>query len=150
MRCGTSAKVGHSFRTIDECVKLSKEDVTIRTSILDKRFLFGDRGVYDKLVERFQKDVIAGRGAEFVAAKLQERHDRHAREGDSRYRVEPNVKDGKGGLRDLQTLFWLAKYIHGGKTLQEVLDNSAFTPPTRRSSCAKVASCGPCAATSIS
>jgi [protein-PII] uridylyltransferase len=121
-------KVGHSFRTIDECVKLSKEDVTIRTSILDKRFMFGDRGVYDKLVERFQKEVISGRAAEFVAAKLQERHDRHAHEGDSRYRVEPNVKDGKGGLRDLQTLFWLAKYIHGGKTLQEVLDNSAFTP----------------------
>lgn len=121
-------KVGHSFRTIDECIKLSKEDVTIRTSILDKRFLFGDRSVYDKLVERFQKDVIQGRGAEFVAAKLQERADRHAREGDSRYRVEPNVKDGKGGLRDLQTLFWLAKYIHGGKTLQEVLDNSAFMP----------------------
>ncbi len=121
-------KVGHAFRTIDECVKLSKEDVTIRTSILDKRFLFGDRGVFDKLNERFQKDVIAGRGAEFVAAKLQERADRHAREGDSRYRVEPNVKDGKGGLRDLQTLFWLAKYIHGGTNLQQVLDNAAFSP----------------------
>ncbi len=121
-------KVGHAFRTIDECVKLSKEDVTIRTSILDKRFLFGDQATADKLAERFQKDVIAGRGAEFVAAKLQERDDRHAREGDSRYRVEPNVKDGKGGLRDLQTLFWIAKYIHGGKSLTEVLDNSAFTP----------------------
>ncbi|MEQ1781132.1 MAG: [protein-PII] uridylyltransferase [Hyphomonadaceae bacterium] len=121
-------KVGHAFRTIEECVKLSREDVTIRTAILDKRFLFGDRGVYDKLSERFQKDVIAGRGTEFVAAKLQERADRHAREGDSRYRVEPNVKDGKGGLRDLQTLFWLAKYIHGGVSLREVLDNSAFTP----------------------
>jgi [protein-PII] uridylyltransferase len=121
-------KVGHAFRTIDECVKLSKEDVTIRTAILDKRFLFGDRSVFEKLNERFQKDVIAGRGAEFVAAKLQERADRHAREGDSRYRVEPNVKDGKGGLRDLQTLFWLAKYIHGGSSLQEVLDNAAFSP----------------------
>jgi [protein-PII] uridylyltransferase len=121
-------KVGHAFRTIDECVKLSKEDVTIRTSILDKRFLFGDRGVFEKLNERFQKDIIAGRGAEFVAAKLQERADRHAREGDSRYRVEPNVKDGKGGLRDLQTLFWLAKYIHGGDNLQQVLDNAAFSP----------------------
>ncbi|MEZ6029274.1 MAG: [protein-PII] uridylyltransferase [Hyphomonadaceae bacterium] len=121
-------KVGHSFRTIDECVRLSKEDVTIRTAILDKRFLFGDRGVFDKLSERFQRDVVQGRGAEFVAAKLQERDERHEREGDSRYRVEPNVKDGKGGLRDLQTLFWLAKYIHGGETLMEVLDNSAFTP----------------------
>jgi [protein-PII] uridylyltransferase len=121
-------KVGHAFRNIDECIKLSKEDVTIRTSILDKRFLFGDRGVFDKLAERFQKDIVAGRSAEFVAAKLQERADRHAREGDSRYRVEPNVKDGKGGLRDLQTLFWLAKYIHGGANLQQVLDNAAFSP----------------------
>jgi len=121
-------KVGHAFRSIDECIKLSREDVTIRTSILDRRFLFGDRGVFDKLSERFQKDIVQGRGAEFVAAKLQERADRHAREGDSRYRVEPNVKDGKGGLRDLQTLFWLAKYIHGGDNLQEVLDNAAFSP----------------------
>jgi [protein-PII] uridylyltransferase len=121
-------KVGHSFRTIDECIKLSREDVTIRTSILDGRLLFGDQGVADKLAERFQKDVIAGRGAEFVAAKLLERDQRHEREGGSRYRVEPNVKDGKGGLRDLQTLYWIAKYIHGGKTLSEVLDASAFTP----------------------
>ena len=121
-------KVGHAFRNMDECIKLSREDVSIRTSILDKRFLFGDRSVADKLAERFQKDVIAGRGAEFVAAKLQERDERHEREGGSRYRVEPNVKEGKGGLRDLQTLFWLAKYIHGGNTLQEVLDNAAFSP----------------------
>jgi [protein-PII] uridylyltransferase len=121
-------KVGHSFRTIDECVKLSREDVTIRTSILDKRFLFGDRSVAGKLAEKFQRDVVAGRGAEFVAAKLQERDERHEREGGSRYRVEPNIKEGKGGLRDLQTLFWLAKYIHGGSTLAEVLDNAAFMP----------------------
>jgi [protein-PII] uridylyltransferase len=121
-------KVGHSFRTIDECIRLSKEDVTIRTSILDQRFLFGDKGTADKLWERFQKDIVAGKGAEFVAAKLEERNDRHEREGGSRYRVEPNVKDGKGGLRDLQTLFWLAKYIHGGTRLSEVLDNAAFSP----------------------
>ncbi|MBI1360583.1 MAG: [protein-PII] uridylyltransferase [Alphaproteobacteria bacterium] len=120
-------KVGHAFRTIDECIRLSKEDVTIRTAILDRRLLFGDRGLADKLSERFQKDVVAGRGAEFVAAKLAERDQRHEREGGSRYRVEPNVKDGKGGLRDLQTLYWLAKYIHGGETLTQVLDNAAFT-----------------------
>jgi [protein-PII] uridylyltransferase len=121
-------KVGHAFRTIDECIKLSKEDVTIRTAILDRRLLFGDKGLAEKLSERFQKDVVVGQGAEFVAAKLAERDARHEREGGSRYRVEPNVKDGKGGLRDLQTLYWLAKYIHGGDALAEVLDNSAFTP----------------------
>ena len=124
-------KVGHAFRTIDECIRLSRDDVTIRTAILDARFLFGDRGVFDRLSERFARDVVTGRGAEFVDAKLRERDERHAREGDSRYRVEPNIKDGKGGLRDLQTLFWLAKYIHGGRSLREVLENSAFTPSDR-------------------
>jgi [protein-PII] uridylyltransferase len=121
-------KVGHAFRTIDECIKLSKEDVTIRTAILDRRMLFGDKGLAEKLSERFNKEVVAGKGAEFVAAKLAERDARHEREGGSRYRVEPNVKDGKGGLRDLQTLYWLAKFIHGGDVLADVLDNSAFTP----------------------
>ncbi|MDZ4761574.1 MAG: [protein-PII] uridylyltransferase [Alphaproteobacteria bacterium] len=121
-------KVGHSFRTIEDCIKLSREDVTIRTAILDRRLLFGDRAVAEKLSERFSRDIVAGRGSEFVAAKLAERDQRHEREGGSRYRVEPNIKDGKGGLRDLQTLYWLAKYIHGGETLVEVLDNSAFTP----------------------
>ncbi len=120
-------KVGHAFRTVDECIKLSKEDVTIRTSILDRRFLFGDQALYEKLSERYQKDIVTGRGPEFVAAKLAERDDRHGKDGDSRYRVEPNVKDGKGGLRDLQTLYWIAKYIHGGDNLEQVLDNSAFT-----------------------
>ncbi len=119
-------KVGHAFRTVDECVRLSRQDVVIQTSILDRRFLFGDAELAASLDEKFAKDVVAGRGAEFVKAKLAERDERHKREGGSRYRVEPNVKDGKGGLRDLQTLFWIAKYLHGGRTLDEVLDNAAF------------------------
>jgi [protein-PII] uridylyltransferase len=124
-------KVGHAFRTIDECIKLSREDVTIRTAILDRRYLFGDRALAEKLSERFQREIVDGRGAEFVAAKLQERDDRHEREGGSRFKVEPNIKDGKGGLRDLQTLYWIAKYVHGGETLDEVLSNSAFTRQDR-------------------
>jgi [protein-PII] uridylyltransferase len=124
-------KVGHSFRTIDDCIKLSKDDYTIRTAILDRRLLFGDKQLAEKLSERFQKEIVHGRGAEFVAAKLAERDARHEKEGDSRYRVEPNVKDGKGGLRDLQTLFWIAKYIHGGETLGEVLENSTFSANDR-------------------
>ena len=62
---------------------------------------------------RFRKEVVAGSAAEFVAAKLAERDQRHIRMGDSRYVVEPNVKDGKGGLRDLHTLYWIGKYVHG-------------------------------------
>ncbi|MBI1340658.1 [protein-PII] uridylyltransferase [bacterium] len=121
-------KVGHAYRTIDECIKLARDDVTIRTSILDQRHLLGDPQLALKLQERFRKDLVAGKGAEFAAAKLAERDARHAKEGGSRYRVEPNVKDGKGGLRDLQTLFWIAKYLHGGDTLRQVLNNAAFAP----------------------
>ncbi|ACT60765.1 [protein-PII] uridylyltransferase [Hirschia baltica] len=120
-------KVGHAFRTIDECIRLSKEDYTIRTAILDKRLLFGDKDVAKELDDRFDKDIVEGRAAEFVQAKLEERDRRVSREGSSRFRVEPNVKESKGGLRDLQTLFWLAKYIHGGSNFNGVLKNHVFS-----------------------
>ena len=105
-------KVGHASRTIEECLKLSREDFTIRTSILESRRLTGDERLAQELKRRFREDVIKGTGSEFVAAKLKERDERHARAGASRYLVEPNVKEGKGALRDLNTLFWIAQYLH--------------------------------------
>src|ERR1700722_1299499 len=105
-------KVGHASRTVDECVKLSKEDFTIRTSILEARQLTGDERLAEELKRRFREEVLKGTGADFVSAKLKERDERHSRAGASRYLVEPNVKDGKGGLRDLNTLFWIAQYLH--------------------------------------
>ncbi|MCR5873988.1 [protein-PII] uridylyltransferase [Phenylobacterium sp. J426] len=119
-------KVGHASRTIDECVKLSREDFTIRTSILEARRLTGDEELADELIERFRNEVVKGTGAEFVAAKLKERDDRHARAGASRYMVEPNVKEGKGGLRDLNTLFWIAQYLHPGESLEKVMQLAIF------------------------
>ena len=106
-------KVGHATRTIDQCVKLAQADMTIRTAMLDARLLFGDRQFFDMMTQRLQTEVIAGSARAFIDAKLAERAGRHKRSGESRYKVEPNVKDGKGGLRDLHTLHWLAKYIHG-------------------------------------
>src|SRR4051812_46780044 len=119
-------KVGHASRTIEECVKLSKEDFTIRTSILEARRLTGDAKLAEDLVRRFQSDVVKGTGAEFVAAKLKERDERHARAGASRYMVEPNIKEGKGGLRDLNTLFWIAQYLHPGQSIEKVLQLEMF------------------------
>src|SRR3954454_12000780 len=87
--------------------------MTIRTAFLEARWLWGDEKVFDLAMVRFRKEVVAGSAAEFVAAKLAERDERHVRMGDSRYVVEPNVKDGKGGLRDLHTLYWIGKYVHG-------------------------------------
>ncbi|RAK57224.1 [protein-PII] uridylyltransferase [Phenylobacterium deserti] len=120
-------KVGHASRTVEECIKLSREDFTIRTSILEARRLTGDPELAQELVRRFQADVVKGTGAEFVAAKLKERDDRHARAGASRYMVEPNVKEGKGGLRDLNTLFWIAQYLHPGEPIEKVMQLEMFT-----------------------
>ncbi len=108
-------KVGHASRTVEECIKLSKADFTIRTSILEARRLTGDEALGADLVKRFGHEVTKspGSAAAFVSAKLHERDERHARTGMSRYMVEPNVKEGKGGLRDLHTLIWIAEYLHG-------------------------------------
>ena len=88
-------KVGHATRSIDECIRQSKADMTIRTAILEARFLLGDHVLFDELIKRFDEEVVRGTAAEFVAAKLGEREERHRRSGQSRYLVEPNVKDGK-------------------------------------------------------
>jgi [protein-PII] uridylyltransferase len=105
-------KVGHSLRSAGELIALSKKDVTVRTAFLEARLLWGAGEVFDGAMRRFRKEVVAGTAAQYVAAKLAERDARHVRMGDSRYVVEPNVKDGKGGLRDLHTLYWIGKYVH--------------------------------------
>jgi [protein-PII] uridylyltransferase len=119
-------KVGHATRSIDECIRQAKADMTIRTAILESRFLLGDKKLFDELMTRFDKSVIQGTGPEFVAAKLNEREERHRRAGQSRYLVEPNVKDGKGGLRDLHTLFWIAKYVYRVHDVEELIDRGVF------------------------
>ncbi|GAA3058234.1 [protein-PII] uridylyltransferase [Rhizobium viscosum] len=105
-------KVGHATRTIDECIALSKSDMTIRTAILEMRFICGLQSLETELESRFDKEIVTGTGPEFIAAKLAERDERHRKAGDTRYLVEPNVKEGKGGLRDLHTLFWISKYYY--------------------------------------
>jgi len=120
-------KVGHATRNIDDCVRLSRSDMTIRTGILEARFVWGERPLYDELLVRFDREVIKGSGNEYVQAKLAERDSRHTKAGESRYLVEPNVKDGKGGLRDLQTLFWIAKHYYRVRTGEELIKEGVFT-----------------------
>jgi [protein-PII] uridylyltransferase len=106
-------KVGHATRTIEQCVKLSISDVTIRTSLLDARLIHGDSRLFADFETRFRNKVVAGSARAFIAAKMAERDVRHRIAGVSRYKVEPNIKDGKGGLRDLHTLHWLSRYLYG-------------------------------------
>ena len=119
-------KVGHATRSVDESIRQARGDMTIRTAILETRFLTGDQPLYDELVARFDKEVVQGTASEFVTAKLAEREERHRRGGQSRYLVEPNVKDGKGGLRDLHTLFWIAKYVYRVRETDELVERGVF------------------------
>jgi len=120
-------KVGHSIRSVPQLIALAKKDMTIRTAALEARWLWGDEQLFVEAMSRFRKDVVAGTAAEFVAAKLAERDARHVRMGDSRYVVEPNVKDGKGGLRDLHTLYWIGKYVHGVERPADLVGAGLFT-----------------------
>ncbi len=120
-------KVGQAVRSVDECVRSAKADITIRTSLLESRALWGENQLYETFRQRFDKEVVAGSGPAFVEAKLAERNERHRRLGDSRYVLEPNIKDGKGGLRDLQTLFWIAKYLYRVDTVAELVERGVLT-----------------------
>lgn len=119
-------KVGHATRTVAEAVELSKTDITICTSLLEARWISGDNNLFKTFEARFESDVIKGSEAQFVTAKMEERDDRHERMGDSRYVLEPNIKDGKGGMRDLQTLFWIAQYLYRVKSVADLVDKGVL------------------------
>src|SRR5579863_810005 len=120
-------KIGHSSRSLDEMVRMSRGDLTIRTAMLEGRYVWGDQALYEEAQKRFWAEVVAGSERQFVAEKMAERADRHQRQGDSRYVVEPNVKEGKGGLRDLHTLYWIGKYIHKVHTPAQLVDVGLLT-----------------------
>ncbi|MSP43276.1 MAG: [protein-PII] uridylyltransferase [Alphaproteobacteria bacterium] len=120
-------KVGHATRSVDECIRLSKGDTTIRTALLESRYLCGDQELFSDLKKRYTADVAADTSSNFVDAKLTERDQRHMRQGETRYLVEPNVKDGKGGLRDLHTLYWIGKYIYGVEDARDLIAKGVLT-----------------------
>ena len=120
-------KVGHATRSTDECIRLSREDITIRTALLEARFLWGNKKLFSELRRRFTKEIVSDTSLDFIKAKLAERDQRHRKMGDSRYVLEPNIKDGKGGLRDLQTLFWIAKYLYQVDTVADLVEKGFLT-----------------------
>jgi [protein-PII] uridylyltransferase len=115
-------KVGHATRSVDECLRYAKTDLTIRTALLEARYIWGEQPLFIELKTRFDNEIAHGTAAQFIEQKLAERDARHKRVGDSRYQLEPNIKEGKGGLRDLHTLFWLAKYIYHIDDVAKLVD----------------------------
>ncbi len=125
-------KVGHATRSVDECLRQARADMTIRTSLLEARYIWGERDLFEALRSRLYTKVIAGTGTEFLEAKLAERDQRHEKLGDSRYVLEPNVKEGKGGLRDLHTLFWIARYLYQVSDVEDLVGKGVLTPRVAR------------------
>jgi [protein-PII] uridylyltransferase len=119
-------KLGHSTRTVDELIAAAGSDHTIRTALLEARWVWGDEALFEQVQMRFWKEVVAGQARTFVTEKLDERNARHRRLGDSRYVVEPNVKEGKGGLRDLHALFWIGKYAYRVRSVAELVEVGLF------------------------
>ena len=120
-------KVGHATRSIAECLRQAKADITIRTTLLEARFIHGDRDLFEHMLVEFDREIVARSAPEFVAAKLSERDARLKRVGASRYVVEPNVKEGKGGLRDLNTLFWIGKYVYRVRNGHDLVEAGLFS-----------------------
>src|SRR5690606_13642830 len=87
----------------------------------------GDKALFETLEKRFETEIMPKTGPEFTAAKMAERDERHRQMGNTRYVVEPNVKDGKGGLRDLHTLFWIGKYFYRVKTSAELVGKGVLS-----------------------
>ena len=125
-------KVGHSSRSLDEMVRQAKADVTIRTALLEARHVTGDEALAAEAFRRFKAEVQRGSERQFIADKLAERDARHRKMGDTRYVVEPNVKEGKGGLRDLHALFWIGKYVYDVQRAAQLVDTGLFTPDEYR------------------
>ena len=125
-------KVGHATRTVEESLRYADRDHTIRTALLEARYIWGDRELFDELTKSYAQRFSGGDGRDFVEAKLTERDQRHQRMGDSRYVVEPNVKEGKGGLRDLHTLFWIAKYLYRVDQPSELIAKGVLTKEEAR------------------
>ncbi|HEY0145615.1 MAG TPA: [protein-PII] uridylyltransferase, partial [Methylovirgula sp.] len=121
-------KVGHSTRSVDECLVQSRRDMTVRTALLEARFILGDEKLFADMYSRFDKEIVQHNPREFVVAKLAERDTRISKEGQSRYLVEPNVKESKGGLRDLNSLFWIAKYVYRMREASDLVAAGLFTP----------------------
>ncbi|MEM6940135.1 MAG: [protein-PII] uridylyltransferase [Pseudomonadota bacterium] len=120
-------KVGHATRTIRDCVRLGAGDFTIQTSLLEHRYITGDQDLKSQFSAALERDLFGNNGRAFIEAKLDERDKRHVKQG-QRYVVEPNVKEGKGGLRDLHSLFWIAKHIYKVDTVSELVAAGVFRP----------------------
>ena len=122
--------IGHSVRTIDECMEEAAKDITVQTALLEARYLCGSRRLYERLRATFTARLDPRL---FFRAKLLEQQQRHAKYQDSPYSLEPNIKEAPGGLRDLQTILWMSRAAGFGADWNELAERALITREEARS-----------------
>lgn len=119
-------KPGQSVRTIPGCIQSSKEDQTIMTNLLETRIISGNHGLFDELSNQISYSKLWS-STDYFAAKMQEQERRHAKYHDTAYNLEPNIKEGPGGLRDLQNIAWVYKHHYKLTTLTELIKHDLLS-----------------------
>ncbi len=122
-------QVGHSVRTISDCVRLATDDLTIRTSMMEARFLAGNARLFQEFRQRYFRRVVGRSTNWFIDQKMEERRREYEKFGETVYLLEPNVKKSKGGLRDLHVLQWAGMARYQAATLQELADRGILSRP---------------------
>ncbi len=123
--------VGHAVRSVEECVRAARSDWTIATNLLDHRLVYGNSRTAGRFRQQFRSKLVQRAGSGFVQAKVMERDRRHVRMGDTRYVNEPNLKEGKGGLRDLQLLRWIVQILHGSGDMRTAVEHGLCSEADR-------------------
>lgn len=124
----TGLKIGAAARTPADCITQAMSDITIRTNMLESRLVWGSSNLFNDFYFRYEELRTTGDGRDFVESKLEERSARYRRMGLSKYMLEPNVKESRGGLRDMHLLFWLAKYLFGITQMPDLIDLGILSP----------------------
>jgi [protein-PII] uridylyltransferase len=119
-------QVGQSVRSVAECIDHAREDISIATNLLEARHLAGDRSLFDAMIKGTSPDRIWPTDV-FFAAKMQEQKERHQKYDDTAHNLEPNIKEGPGGLRDIQMIGWIAKRYFGTETFRALIDHGFLT-----------------------
>lgn len=124
---GVDLEIGHSCRTIKECIQLAKEDLTVKTSMIETRFLIGRREIYETFNQSFIKNVLNKNVKKFLDSKLNEKYARHGTEDGLVSAQEPNIKEGPGGLRDYHAALWAAAVRFGCLSIREIGQNDMIS-----------------------
>src|SRR5439155_24114093 len=113
-------KIGHSVRSIEDCVKVANSDMQSKTSMIESRLITGDDGLFNKFQKTIASKCVEGRENDYIAMRIEDQAARRAKFGNSACMQEPNIKNGCGGLRDFQNLLWMAFFKYRTRSLKDL------------------------------